>query len=250
MGLFEASVAGIAPALVAFYVTFDSYDRVVSDRGLFIALFVGMVLGWIFALPELAGVFFLDPFILGPETNPDLLLRAGVSVATIAFFQEGIRGLTLNLPAIRGKWQSPFWGIALGLGSGAVFSVVILALGRTGGLALPEVALNVPFVVAFVLAQGAFGGLIGLGVTEHRAVRGFFIASVAHMGFNALILAERLSGPLLGSPEASQVAHWSLIVAMLAYALYLYRHMLLQLPKMLPKDKQSQRRQLLRGTDS
>lgn len=250
MGLLEAAVAGIAPALAAFYLTFDSYDRVISDRGLFIALFVGMVLGFVYAVPESLGLVFLDPFLFGPETNLDLIARAVLSVFTIAFIHEGLRVLILNVPAIRGKWQQPFWGMSLGLGAGAVFGLWVVA---TGGPALEDpvnLLQNVPFLVALVLAHGAFGGLVGLGVSERRAVRGFFIASVGHMAFNGLILAERVSAPLIGSEGPAAVAQWVLIGVMLAYAFVLYRHMVRQLPKMLPKAKQTKRRRRLREAEA
>lgn len=250
MGLAEASVAAIGPALALFYLTFASYDRVLSDRGLFISLGVGFVLGWIFALPELLGALYLDPFVFGPEVNLQLIAGAGVSVFAIAFWQEGLRGLTMNLPAIRGKWQQPFWGMSLGLGSGAVLGVLLLAKGAGGALGLVDIVRNLPFVVAQIVAHGAFGGLVGIGVSEHRAVRGFFIASVGHMGFNGLIFVERMSAPLLGDPLASGVVHWALVAAMVLYAAGLYRHMLRQLPSMLPKAEQTRRRRLLRGSDT
>lgn len=246
MGLLEGAIAGIGPALVAFFLTFDSYDRIINDRGLFIALFVGMILGFLYVIPETLGLVFLDPFLFGPETNLRLLATAAISVFTIAFLQEGLRALVLNVPALRGRWQQPFWGMALGLGAGAVFGLVVVARGGAALEDLANLAQNVPFLVALVLAHGAFGGLVGLGVSELRAVRGFFIASVGHMAFNGLILAERLSAPLLRDPLLAGIAHWVLVGLMLALAFVLYRHMVRQLPKMLPKDKQTERRRMLR----
>lgn len=247
MPLLEASIIGIAPALVLFYWTFESYDRVISDRGLFLSLGAGMVLGFFFALPELWGVLLLDPFLLGPETNTTILFAAAVSVFAIAFWQEGLRGLVLNLPKLRGKWQNAFWGVSLGLGSGAVLMVLTLAKRGFGAVGLVTAVL---FAVATVLVHGGLGGLLGMGVSELRAVRGFFIASVGHFGFNALLLAERLSAPLLTDPTLARAAHWTLLGLMVLYGAWLYRHMLRQLPKMLPKDRQTKRRKLLKEARS
>lgn len=247
MGLLEASILGIGPALVLFYGTFHTYDRVINDRGLFLSLGAGMVLGFFFALPELWGVLILDPFAYGPETNATILGGAAVSVFAVAFWQEGLRGLTLNLPKIRGQWQNAFWGVSVGLGSGAV--LIVLTLANRGFDAVGLVT-GLLFAVATVLAHAGFGGLLGMGVSELRAVRGFFIASVGHFGFNALILAERLSAPLLADPALARAARWGLIVLMVLYGAWLYRHMLRQLPRMLPKDKQSKRRRMIREAGS
>lgn len=247
MALFEASIAAIVPALAVFYLTFDSYDPFLSDRGLFTSLFVGMVLGYVFMLPEFGGLLILDPFFAGPRANTTAVFGAVVSVAAIAFYQEGIRTATLNLPAIRDRWQVPFWGVSLGIGSGAVVSLLILGVRET--FTTVDMITNQPLIAALILSHGAYGGLVGLGVTEARAVRGFWIASVAHMGLNGLLLLDSLRLLLHSEPLVTGV-RWGLILLMLAYGAVLFRHMLRELPTLLPKDAQVRRRRMLRSAES
>lgn len=244
MGLLEASIAGIVPALLLFYATFNTYDPFLSDRGLFLSLFAGMVLGFFFMLPELAGLFILSPFFAGPTAGYTALAGAIISVFAIAFYQEGLRTLTLNLPAIRDRWQIPFWGVSLGIGSGAVVSLLLVGVRETFGAV--DILTNQPLILAVILSHGAYGGLVAIGVAEARAVRGFWIASVAHMGFNGLILLDALR-PLLRTEPLITGLRWVLILLMLAYGAVLFRHMLKEMPKMLPKEDQTRRRRMLRS---
>ncbi|MDD1743534.1 MAG: hypothetical protein LUO85_02790, partial [Methanomassiliicoccales archaeon] len=119
-----------------------------------------------------------------------------------AVLEEMIKLVLLNLRRFRGKLDTPFYGLTIGLGIGgamgfgAVFqSLPVLSFGDAP-IAVLNAIILVVLAVQFCLLHGANGALIGAGVARSMPFSYFSQAVLYHIGFNLLMIGFYLPLPV------------------------------------------------------
>ncbi len=220
-----ALVFGLAPALGIMYWSMRRFDipfteyRLFDDRRMFGGLAVGMIFG------AVAGFIELTPV-------GDVI---GVVLALAAFlvFEESFKMVWLNRKSYRGRFDTTFYGVSVGVGTAAMLVVanILVYLGRAGtALYTPEnLALFAMFSVSLNLIQADTGVLIGFGASRGETLWPFFKAVLVRLAHVAMLLAFSL-----GADEP-----WSLIsvATSIAFAAILYHYVYtVLLPGTLPDD--------------
>lgn len=220
-----ALVLGLAPALGFMYWSLRRFDipfteyRLFDDRRLFGGLAVGMIFG------AVAG--FIEELPIG-----DVL---GVVLALVAFvvFEESFKMVWLNRKSYRGRFDTTFYGVSVGVGMGAMLVVAnVLHYVGTSAAAFytPEnVALFALFSVGFNLIHTDTAALIGFGASTGETMWPFAKAVLVRLAHTGMLLAFSL-----GAAEP-----WSLIsvVTAIAFAAILYHYVYtVLLPGTLPED--------------
>ncbi len=219
-----ALVLGLAPALGIMYWSIRRFDipfteyRLFDDRRLFGGLAVGMIFG------AIAG--FIEQTPLG-----DLI---GVVLALAAFlvFEESFKMVWLNRKAYRGRFDTTFYGVSVGVGTAAMLVVanVLAFITRGGTLYTPEnLVLFALFSASLNLVQADTGVVIGFGASRGETMWPFVKAILVRLAHTAMLLAFSL-----GADEP-----WSLIsvVTSIALAAILYHYVYtVLLPGTLPEE--------------
>ena len=181
--MFIAAAIGIAPALALMYWSLRNYtypkvkQPFFDDRVVFTYLAVGLVIGVaVYAVQS----WFDMAFIL--------------FALLFAVLEEMIKLVLLNLRRFRGKLDTPFYGLTIGLGIGgamgfgAVFqSLPVLNFGDAP-IAVLNAVILVTLAVQFCLLHGSNGALIGAGVAKSMPFSYFSQAVLYHLAFNLLMI--------------------------------------------------------------
>jgi hypothetical protein len=181
--LFIAAAIGIGPALALMYWSLRSYtypkvkQPFFDDRVVFTYLAIGLVIGVIIYASQ---SYFDMSFIL--------------FALLFAVLEEMIKLVLLNLKRFRGKLDTSFYGLTIGLGIGgamgfgAVFqSLPVLNFGETS-VAVLNAGIIVVLAVQFCLLHGSTGALIGVGVARSMPFSYFSQAVLYHLAFNLLMI--------------------------------------------------------------
>ncbi len=181
--MFIAAAVGIAPALALMYWSLRSYtypkvkQPFFDDRVVFTYLAIGLVIGVVVYATQ---SFFDMSFLL--------------FALLFAVLEEMIKLVLLNLRRFRGKLDTQFYGLTIGLGIGgamgfgAVFqSMPVLNFGETSVAVLNAIILVV-LAVQFSLLHGATGAIIGVGVARSKPFSYFSQAVLYHLAFNLLMI--------------------------------------------------------------
>ncbi len=225
---FSAALAiGIAPALVVLYWSLRRYDipfpryRLFDDRRLFGGLAVGLIFGAIAALVEV--------------NAPAGLAGTVAALAAFFLFEESFKMVWLNRRSYRGRFDTTFYGVSLGVGIAATLAVASVLRGvSTSSSALSSadsVLLLVLFSVSWNLVHADTGAIIGFGASRGETVWPFIKALLVRFAHGALLLAF-----LLGADEP-----WSLIAVAtsIVFAVILYHYVYsVLLPATLPEEIQ------------
>ena len=219
-----ALVVGLGPALGVMYWSLRRYDipfthyRLFDDRRVFGGLAVGMIFGAVAA--------FLELTPLG-----DII---GAILATVAFvvFEESFKMVWLNRKTYRGRFDTTFYGVSVGVGTAAMLVVAsVLSFISRGGTfyTVDNLSLYVLYSVGLNLLQADTGVLIGFGASRGETLWPFIKAALVRFAGAAVILAFALGA---GEP-------WELIsvVTSIAFAAVIYHYVYtVLLPGTLPDD--------------
>ncbi len=234
---FDFSVAliiGLAPALGILYWSMRRYDvpftqyRLFDDRRLFGGFAVGMMFGAIAAFIEVnvASIIFV--------------------LAASLMFEESFKMVWLNRKRYRGRFDTTFYGIAVGVGTAAMLGVATVLRYLSGGAAdfyTPEnLVLFSLYSLSLNLIQADTGAIIGFGASRGETIWPFVKAVLVRLAHTLMLLAFIVPGT--GEP-------WELIavVTSLAFAGILYHYVYtVLLPGTLPDDiRQAMRREKRRA---
>ncbi len=220
-----ALVLGLAPALAVLYWSIRRFDipftryRLFDDRRLFGGFAAGLIFGAV-------AVFFEVNFPVG---------LAGTVAALAAFFvfEESFKMVWLNRRAYRGRFDTTFYGVSVGVGVAAtlaVGSVVSSIAASPAALSTPETLLLLAlFCVSWSLVHADSGVLIGFGASRGETLWPLIKALLVRYAHGAILLAF-----FLGVEEP-----WSLIAVatsiVFAAVVYHYVYTVL-LPATLPDD--------------
>lgn len=165
-----AFLLGIVPGLVILWASLRRFDRphvkhtLFDDRRVFGSLAVGLVFGTIASL--------LARSIPRPSVGWVALVLASTFV-----FEESFKLIWLNRRSYRGRFDTTFYGVPLGVGA-AASGVVATAWVSRASLYVPETfALLVLYSIGLGLINADTGALIGFGAS-HGTMWGHFLRAV------------------------------------------------------------------------
>jgi hypothetical protein len=181
--MFIAAAIGIAPALALMYWSLRNYTYpkvkrpFFDDRVVFTYLAIGLVIGVVvYAVQSSFDMSFLLFALL------------------FAVLEEMIKLVMLNLRRFRGKLDTPFYGLTIGLGVGGAmgFGAVFQSLPVFNFGDAPMAVLNATILVVlaaqFSLLNGATGAIVGVGVAKSMPFSYFSQAVLYHLAFNMLMI--------------------------------------------------------------
>jgi hypothetical protein len=209
--MFIAGAIGIGPALALMYWTLKDYTYPAvekpffDDRRLFGLLAVGMVLG--------VGLYAVQQYF-----PIEMVLYA----LLFAIIYEIVKLMVLNLKRFSRKLDTPFYGLTIGLGMGAMVAVGYvwssLITMAIGGISpnLRDYAVLIILAVQLCLLNGATGAIIGVGVTKGQPFGFLANAILVHLAYN-LVMIGFYTGPI------SILGYVCLGVATLIAAYWYYR---------------------------
>lgn len=175
-----AFLLGIVPGIVILWASLRRFDRphvdhtLFDDRRVFGSLAVGLVFGTI------ASVFALSI----PRFN---LVSVLVAVAASFLFEESFKLVWLNRRVYRGRFDTTFYGIPLGIGA-AASGVVAAAWASRESLYVPETfGLLVIYSIGLSLINADTGALIGFGASRGDTWGAFLRAIVVRFAHGAFL---------------------------------------------------------------
>ncbi len=219
-----ALVVGLGPALGILYWSLRRFDipftryRLFDDRRLFGGLAVGMIFG------AIAG--FLEIIPLGN------VIGAILAIVAFVVFEESFKMVWLNRKSYRGRFDTTFYGVSIGVGAAAMLVVasVLTFISRGGTFyTVEDVALFTLYSIGLNLVHADTGVLIGFGASRGETLWPFLKAVLVRLAQTVMILAFALSA---GEP-------WELIsvVTAIAFAAIIYHYVYtVLLPGTLPDD--------------
>jgi hypothetical protein len=220
---FVALLLGIGPALILLWTSLRRFDRpwvdhtLFDDRRVFGSLAAGLVFGVI------ASVLTLSL----PRVD---LTSSLVAIIVTFLFEEGFKLVYLNRRAYRGRFDTTFYGVPLGVGAAATAVVATVLWTALDVLYVVEgFVLLVLFSISLSLVNADTGAIIGFGASRGHTWRAYaraVLVRLAHGGF----LFPFLIG--IENPWALLSVATSLGFALLLYV-YVYRVLL---PGTLPDD--------------
>jgi hypothetical protein len=233
-----AMALGVGPALVVLWFSLRRFDRprmdhtLFDDRRVFGSLAAGMIFGAIASVLSVAAQQASLPAYLAV-------------LALVLAFEEGFKVVYLNRRSYRGRFDTTFYGVPLGLGAAAT-AVAASAVWNPGSLYTVDtlVTLGV-FSVSLGLANAVSGGVIGFGASQGDTWRPFAQAvGIRYAHFALLSPFVFLAGTSEGLLSAIGLVT-SLVFALILYA-WLYEYVL---PGTLPegirrKMRRARRRRL------
>ncbi|MGQ0796879.1 MAG: hypothetical protein ACT4OI_03305 [Methanobacteriota archaeon] len=225
-----ALVLGIGPALGVLYWSLRRFDRphvdhaLFDDRRVFGALAVGMVFGMFASALNLL-------------LSPGSLAGAVLVLASVLLLEELFKLVYLNRRRYRGRFDTTFYGVPLGVG-GASTSVVANIVWATAAFPVPlaSIALFVVFSAGLSLANASSGALVGFGASRGAMVRPLLQAVGVRYAHAALLM-----------PFYLQADPWGIVslITAFGFVLIVFRYVYDEvLPGTLPEDL---RRQLRRS---
>lgn len=217
-----AFLLGIGPGLVILWASLRRFDRphvdhtLFDDRRVFGSLAVGLVFGTI------ASIFTLSL----PRFD---LITFLIAIAASFVFEESFKLVWLNRRAYRGRFDTTFYGIPLGVGA-AASGVVAAAWASRDILYMPETfGLLVLYSIGLCLVNADSGALIGFGASRGD-MWGSFLRAIgvrfAHVAFLFPFLLQ------IEQPFSAISAATSVGFAFLIY-FYVYQRIL---PGTLPEE--------------
>lgn len=217
-----AFLLGILPGIAILWLSLHRFDRpyvdrtLFDDRRVFGSLAVGLVFG------TLASVFALGL----PRTDLTSLI---VVVVASFVFEESFKLVWLNRRSYRGRFDTTFYGVPLGIGA-AASGVVAAAYTSRDILYVPETfGLLILYSISLALVNADTGALIGFGASQGDTWVAFAWALMVRLAHGAFLFPFLLA---VTEPYAAISAGTSIGFALLIYT-YVYQKVL---PGTLPED--------------
>lgn len=162
---------GIIPALIILYFSLKGNEGEYKDKTIFISFIIGIIIGFVSAVVRLTTYI---PFVF-------------VYIIILAFFEQLIKTIILNLRRFHEKRETLFYGLSIGLGFGSVFTPLLLIQGS----ALPDADFSFMLSVAIgslgiIFFHGATGALIGYGIYRGKLLLFLICCILVQIPFNFL----------------------------------------------------------------
>jgi hypothetical protein len=218
-----AFLLGIVPGIGILWVSLRRFDRPYVDRTLFDdrRVFGNLAVGLVFG--TVASIFALSI----PRFD---ILSLVIAVAASFVLEESFKLVWLNRRSYRGRFDTTFYGVPLGIGA-AASGVVAAAWASRETLYNPETfSLLVVYSIGLGLINADTGALIGFGASLGDTWRPFLRALLVRFAYGAFLFPYILRdiGDIYVAISASTAAGFALLVYY-----YIYRRIL---PGTLPEE--------------
>ncbi len=230
-----SGIVGFGPAIAVLYHALRTYDYPFTDRSffdtrrVFLGLAVGMVLGTI-----------SGAFTVGARFGIASLLDLVIVLILVSLFEEAFKLIYLNRKGYRGRFDTTFYGLSLGVGIAAIASAGN-AYTNGPGLFAPAVFLPLlVFSISLALVHGATGAILGYGCSKGDVVAAFAQALVGRVLHAALLLPFFV---WFSTPQIPVVVPIFSLAAAIAFTFFLYAYAYRTLlPNTLPAEMRRERR--------
>ncbi|TLZ64041.1 MAG: hypothetical protein E6K13_03555 [Methanobacteriota archaeon] len=220
-----AFVVGIGPAIMLMWLSLRRFaypmapKSLFDDRRVFFAFAVGIGFGAVSS----SLTYSISTSV------PNIL----VPLIAAALFEESFKLAYLNLKSFRGRFDTTFYGVSLGVGSGGALAMASVFNANPTLLSASEVPAFVTALVLFSISMttilASTGALIGFGSAEKKVLGYFLRAFLVRFSHLTILLFFFLGG--------NELLAWSSLAASLVFAgvvyTFVYREVL---PETLPKD--------------
>ena len=180
LDIFVALVMGIGPALFFMWFSLRKFDKpftryvLFDDRRVFFNLAVGLVFGVIASWVEGVGLRGISGTV--------------VALAFFFLFEESFKLAYLNRKGYRGRFDTTFYGVSLGVGAAATAVVSTVASQSASVLYSVEgAALLVLFSLSLCLVNADTGAFIGFGAAHGDTLMSFLKALAIRYAHGALL---------------------------------------------------------------
>jgi len=177
--LFVSGIVGFAPAIAVMFHALRTYDYPHTEHAyfdtsrVFLAFGVGIVLGTV------SGAFTVALGVLS-------LLSLVIALLLIALFEEGLKLVYLNRKGYRGRFDTTFYGVPLGVGAASTAVVANVVWAEASPVPPASLALFALFSAGLSLANASSGAFVGFGASRGEMLRPLLRAVAvryAHAGF-------------------------------------------------------------------
>ena len=231
--LFASGIVGFGPAVAVLYHALRTYDYPFTEHAyfdtsrVFLAFGVGIVLGTISGAFTVAlGVFSLVSLV--------------VALLLLALFEEGLKLVYLNRKGYRGRFDSTFCGVSMGIGIAALVSAGNAYVNRQALLAPVPIAFLAALSASLALVHASTGAIIGSGCSKGEVTSPFAQAYVARVLHAAMLVPFIVWSSL---PQADVIVPVFSLSAALAFTILVYVHVYRAvLPDTLPSELRRERR--------
>jgi hypothetical protein len=185
--LYIAGIMGIAPALALMFWTLRDYTYPKVEKPFFndVRVFLLLAIGMVIGVVMIAVQNLFDVSVIASGIVFGLLF---------AIIWELVKLVFLNMPRLQKRLDTPFYGLALGLGIGAMMGFGAAALTfnafSSGKVPVPWDTYVVLAIIAvqFVLLNGSTTATIGIGVARGLPFSYFSQAAMVHIVFNMIMV--------------------------------------------------------------
>ena len=165
---------GIIPALILLYIGLKGYEGHYKDKTIFLTFIIGIVLGFIAALVLFLTFRGLEGIIL--------------FIVLLAFFDQLLKTMVLNLGRLQEKKETTIYGLSLGLGFGSSFTpfliIAVSSLITSDVYVLSLIAIGSLGIIFF---HGATAAYIGYGIYIGRLTKHLLTAVIIQLPFNFIL---------------------------------------------------------------
>lgn len=218
--VFLAALVTILPGMAILWYYLKRYEGMFQDAKMFFGLITGFFAGLFVAAFEFYTNFGASDFQAAAGVGTAFLFF----VVGYAFFETGIKSMILGLGRFRTQRDTPYYGVALGMGMGAMVAMMIVAnafrLGEANGT--PYTWLTggamVMIPVGGMLAHGATGAWVGKGSADGKLWKGWGIGTILQI---PILGAYWLWWPSIGRGDLSLAANSFTMLLCLGYGIAL-----------------------------
>ncbi|MDI6708673.1 MAG: hypothetical protein QME47_06295 [Candidatus Thermoplasmatota archaeon] len=180
---------GPVPALALLFFSLKGYERLFEERTLFKMFVLGLFLGLVSVIFELFRFFSLNP----KEAHITFCV---ISIPGLAIFQTLLKLFVLGRQKFKAVPSTTFYGLALGLGFGAMYNFSLSFAALTPALKSANyylAALTVIITIGQPFLQGATSTILGLGVATSKLLLMLGWTILIHSIFNSAAFVTNLN---------------------------------------------------------
>lgn len=155
---------GIIPALFILYISLKGYDGHYKDKNIFLSFMFGIIAGFFsFLIERMTTSVYLYFIVLFPV------------------LEQLFKTMLLNIRRLHQKKETIIYGLSLGLGFGAMFTLDALLYADFQTVDILQISLVIIGSIGIILFHGATGILIGYGVFMAELAKYVIFSIILHI---------------------------------------------------------------------
>ncbi len=239
---FVSGVVGFGPSVAVLFHALRTYDYPYTEkayfdtRRVFFGLAVAMVLGTISSA--------ITVWLRGGMGGS--LAALVILLLLVALFEEGFKLVYLNRKGYRGRFDTTFVGVTVGVGIAAIAAAGSAYVNGPDLLSAPILATLAVFSTGLGFVHVSTGALIGYGCAKGEVLAAFGRAYAAR-AIHSAILVPFFVWSALPNPSAELALPLYSLAASVAFTVVLYAYVYRSvLPATLPPELRRERRRRVR----